>query len=215
VSWPARPLRRIAVDAATPDPAAMAEAARALRTGGVIAYPTDTFYGLAVDPRNDAAVRRLFDVKGRDPASAIALIAGDTAQASQAGAFGAVEEKLARIFWPGPLTLIVPAAQGMSSLLAGADATLGVRVPAHPVARLLALALGTCVTATSANLSGQPPPTDADAVAAALGDRVDVLLDAGAAPGGAPSTIVRIDEGRPTLVRAGAIAWSRVLESLE
>jgi L-threonylcarbamoyladenylate synthase len=208
-------MRRCQVDARDPDPVTLTHAVRSLLAGSVVAYPTDTFYGLAVDPRNDEAVRKLYELKGRDPASAIALIAGDLAQALRAGDFGPVEQELARTFWPGPLTLVVRAAGGISRLLLGADGTVGVRVPAHEVARRLALMLEHCVTATSANISGRPPAAGPDDVVAAFGDGVDVLLDAGAAPGGAPSTIVRIVDGRPQLVREGAIAYDRVLESLE
>ena len=208
-------MKRLSIDPDQPDPMTIASAVEALRAGGIVAYPTDTFYALAVDPRNDDAVRKLFAVKGRDAAAAIALIAGDAAQASHAGRLGPAEARLARSFWPGPLTVIVPAAPAMSRLLAAADGTLGVRVPAHTVARQLAIALGTCVTATSANLSGQPPAAAPDDVAAALADALDVLLDGGITPGGEPSTIVRVADGRPQLVRAGAVAWSRVLESLE
>jgi L-threonylcarbamoyladenylate synthase len=204
------------LDPLAPDPAGIAAAVAALRGGGVVAYPTDTLYGLAVDPRNDAAVERLFAVKGRGAASAIALIAADAAMAEEVGArgFGPLERRLASAFWPGPLTIVVPAAGGMAAALAPRG-TLGVRVPAHAVARSLSAAFGACITATSANLAGRPPAVTADEVAAALGAFVDFLVDAGPAPGGAPSTIVEIVEGRPVLHRAGPVAWDRVLESIE
>ena len=194
------------------DPGAIERAADALRRGGIVAYPTDTLYGLAVDPRRDDAVARLYAAKGRDERSAVALIAADVAQAQTAGTFRAAELRLAARFWPGPLTIVVPAAAGMSHLLSSARRTLGVRVPAQPVARAIAAALGSCITATSANRSGQPPAVRPDEVEWALGEAIAVLIDDGPAPGGLPSTLVEVVDGVPVQHRRGAIAWERVLE---
>jgi L-threonylcarbamoyladenylate synthase len=209
-------MTRERLDPLAPDPAGIAAAVAVLQSGGIVAYPTDTLYGLAVDPRNDTAVERLFAVKGRGAASAIALIAADAAMAEgvAASGFGPLERRLASAFWPGPLTIVVPASGGMSAALAPRG-TLGVRVPAHLVARSLSAAFGACITATSANLTGRPPAVTADEVAATLGELVDCLVDAGPAPGGPPSTIVEVVDGRPVLHRAGAVAWDRVLESVE
>lgn len=206
---------RFALDPVEPDPTTIAAAVDVLRGGGIVAYPTDTLYGLAVDPRRDAAVDRLFAVKERDRSAAVALIAADVPQAQRVGTFGGSELALARAFWPGPLTIVVPAAAGLSKRLSGDLGTVGVRVPAHAVARALASAFGSCITATSANVSGGPPAMTADEVAAALDGRIDAVLDAGPAPGGPPSTIVEFAEGRPVLRRSGAVAWDRVLESLQ
>jgi L-threonylcarbamoyladenylate synthase len=206
---------RLHVDPAAPDPRAIADAVDVLRRGGIVGYPTDTLYGLAVDPRRDDAVQRLFEVKARDRASAVALIAADVAQAQEAGTFGVGELALARSFWPGPLTIVVPVAEALSRWLTAGLGTVGVRVPAHAVARALADGLGYCITATSANPSGQPAARTADEVSGALGERIDALVDAGPAPGGLPSTIVEFADGRPVLRRSGAVAWDRVLESLQ
>jgi L-threonylcarbamoyladenylate synthase len=206
---------RVTVDPLRPDIAAMANLVEVLRSGGIVAYPTDTMYGLAVDPRSDKAVEHLFEVKARDRTAAVALIAADVPQAQQAGVFGASELVLARAFWPGPLTIVVPASRQLSPSLTGDLQTVGVRVPAHPVAQALAAAFASCITATSANVSGRPPAVTADEVAAALGSSIDAVVDAGPAPGGAPSTIVEIVNHRPVLRRNGAIAWDRVLESLQ
>ena len=207
-------MKRIRVDPYQPDDELVQEAAEVIRRGGIVGFPTDTLYGLAVDPHSDDAVRRLFEVKGRDQSTAVALVAVDLAQAERAGPFGAMERQLAEAFWPGPLTIVVAAGELSPQLLAGRN-TVGIRVPAHVTARALAAAFGGCITATSANLSGRPPSATADEVATAFGDSLDVLLDAGPAPGGAPSTVVEIVEGRLTLHRAGAVAWNRVLESLQ
>jgi L-threonylcarbamoyladenylate synthase len=191
------------------------EAVAVLREGGVVAFPTDTLYGLAVDPRRDDAVRRLFGVKGRDLSAAIPLVAGSLAQAEEAAVLGDPERRLARDFWPGPLSIVAPARPAVSVLVLAGGATVAVRVPAHPVAAALASAFGFCLTATSANLSGQPGTADPAVVSRTLAGRIDYLLDDGLAPGGPPSTIVELRDGLPVLVRHGAVAWDRVLRSLQ
>jgi L-threonylcarbamoyladenylate synthase len=208
-------MQRFIVDPYDPDPAAIAQAADVVRAGGVVAYPTDTLYGLAIDPGSETAAARLFAVKERDPASAIPLVASSVEQAALTGRFGPDEVRLARAFWPGPLTIVVPAASALARWIAAADGTVGIRVPAHAVARALADRFGACITATSANRSGRPAAATADDAAATLGDRIDAVLDAGPVPGGPPSTIVVVRGGVPKLLRTGAVAWDRVLESLE
>jgi L-threonylcarbamoyladenylate synthase len=198
-----------------PDPDVIARAVDALRRGRVVAYPTDTLYGLAVDPRQDDAVDRLYAAKRRDAGMAIPLIAASIAQVNEAAALTPAERRLAEAFWPGPLTIVLRARDTISRKLAGPGATVAVRVPAHDVARALANGLGFCITATSANRSGQPPAVTAHDVRAALIEGIDLLLDAGPTSGGAPSTIVEMAADGPRLVRAGAIAWDRVLESLK
>ncbi len=192
----------------------VAAAAGTLRSGGVVAFPTDTLYGLAVDPRRDDAVERLFALKGRRPDVAVPLIAADLSQAMEAGEFGASELRLARAFWPGPLSIVVPARAAISRAALGGGTTLAIRIPAHAIARDLAAAFGAAITATSANASGSPPAETADDVIQAV-PTVDLVLDGGRVAGGPPSTIVRYDGGAPILVRAGAIAWERVLKSLQ
>ncbi len=199
--------------AAAPD--AIARAVDILRRGGVVAYATDTLYGLAADPRSDRAVEKLFAIKGRDEHVAIPLIAGSLEQAQAVGEFGRIEMRLATTLWPGPLTIVVPARPGLSKrVLAGGD-SVAVRVPAHDIARTLATAFGHAVTSTSANRSGQSPPASVSEIDPALASELDAIVDSGPAPGGPPSTIVKVVRDRVELVRAGAIARNRVLESLE
>ena len=203
------------VDARDPDPVAMSRAAAILRDGGLVAFPTDTVYGLAVDPRQDDAVERLYDAKGRERGMAIPLIAGRIEQALEAARLGARERRLAEAFWPGPLSIVLPALPTIAAAVRGPGETVAVRVPDHAVARALALAFGFPITATSANLSGEPPATAGDALGAELSRRLDAVIDVGAAPGGPPSTIVALTSEGPRLVRAGAIAWDRVLTFLQ
>jgi len=193
----------------------IARAVEVLRRGGVVAYATDTLYGLAVDPRSDEAVARLFAVKGRQTGHAVPLIAADLEQVAAAAQCDACARQLAEAFWPGPVSLILDAKPGLCRDLLAADGSVAVRVPAHHAARELAAAFGFCITSTSANPSGAPPTASPDEVAASLGERVDLLLDSGPAPGGAPSTIVDARGSTPRLVRAGAVAWERVLRSLQ
>lgn len=201
----------LSVDPHRPDEGVMHEAARLLTEGAVVAYPTDTFYGLAVEPRSSSAVTRLFDVKGRDAARAIPLIAADLGQVLWlCGALPPLAARLADAFWPGPLTLVLPLVATLAPELAAGGATVAVRVPDHAVSRALARALGVPITSTSANVSGAPPTTDAATVGATLPGVA--ILDAGPAPGGLASTIVDVTSAEPRLLRAGAVAWERVLQ---
>src|SRR5512145_1262253 len=126
--------------------AAMAAAVDVLRGGGVVAYPTDTLYGLAVDPASDAAVERLFSLKARDRAQAIPLIAAGTGQARTAGELTPRDLRVAAAFWPGPLALVVRARPSLARAVAADDGTVAIRVPAHPLARGLASRFGGCIT---------------------------------------------------------------------
>jgi L-threonylcarbamoyladenylate synthase len=191
------------------------EAVAVLCEGGVVVYPTDTLYGLAADPRRPDAVARLFAVKGRPKGQAIPLIACDVAQAAAAGELNAAASRLARAFWPGPLSIVVPARDLICAEVRAGDGTIAVRVPACDAARLLARAFGFCITATSANPSGQPAGTSVATVAASVRRSVGLVLDGGETPGGAPSTLVDVRASQPRLIRPGAIAWDRVLRSLE
>lgn len=201
------------VDPETPDPAVIRQAAEMVRDGLVVAYPTDTLYGLAVDPRNAGAVQRLFELKGRPETSALTLIAADMAHARAAGDLSSIAERLAARWWPGPLTIVVPARPIVAAVLAGGR-TVGIRIPDHPVAAALARDSGFCITATSANRSGAPAASDAGGVVTSLPD-VDAVLNGGPARGGQPSTMVDASTEPLALVRAGAVPWERVLRSLQ
>jgi tRNA threonylcarbamoyl adenosine modification protein (Sua5/YciO/YrdC/YwlC family) len=209
-------VRRVFVNPKAPHRDAVQEAAARVLRGGVIAIPTDTLYGLAVDPFNPDAVQRLYDVKGRPADRALPLIADGAAQVAAAiGGLGMMGERLASAFWPGPLTLIVNAPRTLVRAVTGDTGKVGVRVPDDVVARAVCAAAGKPVTATSANVSGEPATADPDVVERTLGARVDLLLDGGLTRGGAPSTIVDVTGAEPVLVRAGAIAWEAIQSCLQ
>jgi L-threonylcarbamoyladenylate synthase len=204
---------RLPIDRAALDPQTMATAAQVLSQGGIVGFPTDTLYGLAVDPRNERAVHRLCRLKGRQDSSPIPLIAADRAQVEQhAGLLAPLGRRLADAFWPGPLTLVVPAWLGLARGVSGLGDRVAIRVPNHVVACELARQAGHPVTSTSANRSGEPAPATVDEFIEILGGGIDLVLDAGPTPGGLPSTIVDVTGSRPVLVRAGVVAWARVLE---
>jgi len=193
----------------------LAPAAEWLRSGGVVAMPTDTFYGLAVDVRSAAAVRQLFALKGRDARAALPLIAANLSQVVACGGqLGSREAALAAAFWPGPLSIVRDAPAWVVPEVHGGHCTVAIRIPAHLVARRLCEAWGGVLSATSANLSGAPAVDRADALGEIARDARVLVIDAGVTPGGLPSTLVDVRSARPVLLREGAIPWSRVLDIL-
>lgn len=208
-------MRRLRVDPASPDLIVLQAAVEFLTSGEVIACPTDTLYGLAADATNPEAVERVFVLKGRARETAIPLIAADLSQVeAQVGRLPAQARRLADAFWPGPLTLIVDAHPALAPAVHGGGGRVAVRVPNHRVARELARLAGVPLTATSANLSGQPTAVTADEVMASFSGLLPLVVDAGPTPGGAPSTIIDVVDDRVRLVRPGAVPWERVLEFL-
>jgi L-threonylcarbamoyladenylate synthase len=204
-------MRRLAIDARRPDTVALEEAAALILAGEIVAVPTDTLYGLAADPFSTIAVARVFRAKGRSGERALALIAADIAQIEfHLGPLSPEARRLASAFWPGPLTLLVPRPPAMPDAVTGGLGQVGIRVPAHAVARGLCRVSARPLTATSANPSGAPAPADPGDVARTLNDAIALLLDAGPAPGGPPSTIVDVSGGELRLVRSGAIPWEEV-----
>jgi L-threonylcarbamoyladenylate synthase len=179
---------------------ALAEALSVLKKGGVVAYPTDTAYGLAADPRNRKAMRLIYAIKGREKGKPLPLIAGSFRQAAAFIRLGRPQSALARRHWPGPLTIVAARRAGRG--------TAAVRVPASSVARSLANALGRPVTSTSANISGRPPLYSGTAVRREFSDRrrtPDLLLDAGPLPMRPVSTIVRVQNGKIEVLRQGPV----------
>ncbi len=206
--------RLIRLDETAPD-RAIRQAADVLHDGGIVAYPTDTLYGLGVDPTRASAVRRLCRLKTRSAGAGIPLIAASLAQVeSRAGPLPPLGRRLAARFWPGPLTLVLDPEAAFAAGVCAADGSVAIRVPRGFAARRLAALSGGPITATSANLAGIRPAATAAEVAAGLGAAVALVLDQPTALAGPPSTIVDVRGRHPRLVREGAVAWDRVLQSL-
>ena len=188
------------------DLSALAEAARMMRAGGLVAFPTETVYGLGADATNPKAIERLNQVKGRPPEKPYSLhIHAPEQMRPFVSDVPPLAATLIARFWPGPLTIVMPAKGG---------GTVGFRLPDHPIALALLKACDVPVAAPSANRSGSPPPTDANEVLAALDGAVDCLLDGGPTTLGRESTVVEVLEGRLEIRREGAIAKEAVLAAV-
>ena len=198
------------------DDAAVAEAARLLAAGGLVAFPTETVYGLGADSTNGPAVARLYAAKGRPRFNPLSVHVADPAAAQRLGKFDAAASALAAAFWPGPLTLVLPKTREcpVAELATAGLDTIAVRVPDHPVARALIAAAGRPLVAPSANRSGHVSPTTAAHVAADLGGRIDLILDTGPTRVGVESTIVACTSDPPTLLRPGGVARATIEEFL-
>jgi len=194
------------------DAAGIASAAQALRCGGLVAFPTETVYGLGADATSDAAVAAIFAAKERPRFNPLIIHLPDLERAEILVEFNADAHALAHAFWPGGLTLVLPRQKNVRiSLLATAGLdTVAVRVPSHPVAQALLHACGLPVAAPSANPSGRVSPTNAIHVATDLGEKVDLILDGGTVDIGIESTVVGFERGRPVLLRAGAVPRTRI-----
>lgn len=191
------------------------EAADVLRRGGLVAFPTETVYGLGASARDPDAVARIFAAKGR-PADHPLIVHLARAEALDSWAVDvpAVARSLARAFWPGPLTLILRRAPGVLDAVTGGQETVGLRVPSHPVARQLLEAFGDGVAAPSANRFGRVSPTRAEHVLAELGDRVDRIVEGGSCEVGLESTIVDCSSGQAVILRPGGVTQEMLEASL-
>jgi L-threonylcarbamoyladenylate synthase len=178
-------------------------AAQALRRGEVIAYPTETFYGLAVNAMDELALARLRQLKGRDDKAISVLVLGDEMIDGLCRTVPPAARRLMLRYWPGPLTVALPARRGVPAPLVS-NGCVAIRESPHPTARALVEAFGGPITATSANLAGAPPACTAEAVEEAFDGRCRVL-HGGATPGGAPSTLVRVRGNRVEILRQGAL----------
>jgi L-threonylcarbamoyladenylate synthase len=191
----------------SPDAAGVAEAARLLAAGELVAFPTETVYGLGADATDDRAVARVFEAKGRPRFNPLIVHVPDAAAARRLAVLGPEAERLAAAFWPGPLTLVLPLrpAAGIAPLATAGLPTVALRVPAHPLAQALLAAVGRPLAAPSANPSGRVSPTRAAHVIEGLGGRIAAVLDGGACAVGVESTIVSLDGGQALLLRPGGL----------
>lgn len=201
----ARRTRIVSVDPRRPEARVLDDAAAVLRGGGLVAFPTETFYGLGAAALDRGAVRRIFELKGRPETKPLLVLVDSLVMAQRVGDFGPKACALAARHWPGALTLVVPARAGVPEEVTAGTGTIGVRVSVHAVARGLVGALGAPVTAPSANASGGAPATTASDVLAYFEDRIDLVLDGGPTPGGEPSTVLDTTVEPPRVVRQGAV----------
>jgi L-threonylcarbamoyladenylate synthase len=205
----------LAVDPRSPDPAAIRRAAAVLRRGGLVAFPTETVYGLGASALDPAAVARIFAAKGRPSYNPLIVHVADAdAARALAAEWSAAAERLAERFWPGPLTLVVPRrAQVPDAVTAGLD-SVALRVPAHPVAHALLGEAAIPVAAPSANRSTGVSPTTAAHVERSLGGRVELILDGGPTPVGIESTVVSLAGRLPTLLRPGTVSIEELRDAV-
>jgi L-threonylcarbamoyladenylate synthase len=199
------------IDAEHPDPGAIARAAAVLRAGGLVAFPTETVYGLGASARDAAAVGRIFTAKGRPANNPLIVHVADAQGAGQvAASWPESAARLTERFWPGPLTLVLPKRPDLPDAVTAGGPTVAVRLPAHPVALALIRAAGTPVAAPSANRSGYVSPTRADHVLRGLDGRVEMVLDAGPVPGGIESTVLDLTSDPPRLLRPGLVSPAEI-----
>jgi len=192
---------------------------RCLKEGGVAVFPTETFYGLGGDPHSSGLAARIAALKERSRDKALPLLAAGGEAAAAAVYFLHEEEerqwrRLAAALWPGPLTLVAWARPGLAPGVLAGDGSVGVRVPGLALARRLAHLCGGLLLATSANRRGGAAPVTAEVAVAALAGSIDLLVDGGPTPGGLPSTVLRVDGGRPRLLREGAVSRESITEVL-
>jgi L-threonylcarbamoyladenylate synthase len=197
------------------DPRGIKKAAQVILQGGIIAFPTETFYGLAADAGNEAALKKIFQVKKREEGKALLLLIAEKGWLKElVQDISPLAERLVNRFWPGPLTLVFQASPQISPLLTADTGKIGVRLSPHPVTQALVQAVGRAITGTSANLSGQPGILTAREVFQSLGDSLDAVLDGGKTAGGPGSTVLDVSDPSPRLIREGMISrdeWENVI----
>ena len=185
---------------------AISKAKEILSSGGIVAFPTESFYGLGVDAANEEAVRNIFRLKSRPGDQPLLLLISSVDELKNyVEEIPSVAKELIEQFWPGGLTIVFRATQYLSPLLTASTGKIGIRLSSHPVATALAGSLGTPVTGTSANISGQPVCSTAYEVLKTLGNKVDLILDGGKTEGGLVSTIIDITVDPPMILREGMI----------
>jgi L-threonylcarbamoyladenylate synthase len=204
------------IDADNSEEIILTRAAEILANGGIIAYPTETFYGLGADATNEKAIQKIFAVKGRDFKNPISLIIGQPEDI-----YPLVKDipesakKLMAAFWPGALTIVFLAANNVSQLLTAGSGKIGLRLSSHPGALGLVQKLKRPLTATSANLSGSPECSQASEVAEQIGDKIDAIVDLGDTPGTDGSTIIDVTCDPPIILREGAISRQTIEKCID
>jgi L-threonylcarbamoyladenylate synthase len=206
----------IRVDADRPSFQSLTPAVEILRAGGVVAYPTETFYGLGVDALSPEAIKKIFAIKERSFLQPLLILIPDQSYLPRCVA--KIPEKaryLMEHFWPGPLTMVFSASPQLLSILTAGTQKIAIRISSHPIARALTSAFAGPLTSTSANISGDQSPATAKEVSSHLGGMIDLIIDGGKTPGQMPSTIVDVTFSPPQLIREGVIPFSEILTFLE
>jgi len=186
-----------------------------VKLGGLVVYPTDTLYGLGCDPFSIEAVKRVFKVKGEERKKPLPILASDIQQVRVIAHLSKEAEKVAKRFWPGPLTIVVPKKPTLPNIVTCDSDSVGVRVPKHDSALQLIRLSGGLLVGTSANRTGEKPPKTAQEAVQQLGEEVDIILDGGPAPLGVSSSVIDFTSVKPKLVRKGPIKLSDVLDILQ
>ncbi len=198
------------------DSKGIARASRIILQGGIVAFPTETFYGLGADAGDVVALQKVFQIKGREENKPLLLlVAGRTWVQDLVKKISPAAEALIERFWPGPLTLVFEASAHLPPILTANTGKVGLRVSSHPVTQALVQAVGRAITGTSANLSGQASPSLAAQVSQALGRKVDAILDGGKTAGGLGSTVLDVSAVLPKIIRQGAISQEELAPFLE
>ena len=190
---------------------AVRTAADVMRRGGIVIFPTETYYGIGTDPANEEAVKRLCAIKDRSATKPVPLIAANFTACERLAPIPEIFKPLCAAFWPGPLTIALEPYASWPTPLLGGGKTLGVRVSSHPIAQELAREVGGLITSTSANPASKQPPTALTALDPLLASQVDLVLDAGTLAGGLPSTVIFSRGKDIVLVRPGAITEDQLI----
>lgn len=207
--------RIIKIDPKNPDIKKIHKAAEVLKKGGIVAFPTDTFYGLGADAANDEAVKKIYSIKERDYYKPILILMDNKDKVSKyVKDMPQIAKKLIDKFWPGPLTIIFYASPAISQSLLGRGNKIGIRIPNNPITLLFLKAAGCPVTATSANISGRPSPSDPEEVKKSLGEKIDIILDAGRTTGIKESTVIDVAEQPPVCIREGMVTIKEIEDFL-
>ena len=190
------------------------KAVKILSQGGIVGFPTESFYGLAVDAVNPVAIKKLFKIKKRDPSHPILILISSTKELPEyVSSMSPAAKEMGEKFWPGGLTMVFHPSPVLPAVLTGDTGKIGIRVSSHPIGNALPRILSHPVTGTSANISGQPPCTLADQVADCIGDYLDLILDGGETEGIAPSTILDMTKNPPVIIRKGIVKRESMIES--
>jgi len=215
VSGLKRTTKVVKVDAAFPEPAILERAAGIVRSGGLVAFPTETVYGLGADGSSERAVRRIYSAKGRPRTNPVILHVASVEEAAGLwSSLPAAAADLAERFWPGPLTIVLPRSRRVPDAVTAGGPSVGVRMPDHPVARGLIEAAGVAIAAPSANAAGRPSPTDAEHVLQDLDGKVEMILDAGPTGLGVESTVLDLTRRPPRILRPGGITREQLRDVL-